>query len=61
MTFEDEKRQISKLICRFVRKIQFGNDVEQHLNFFVDCRRFFVSLDSVKDTLVLGLIKSYPP
>jgi hypothetical protein len=57
MSFDDERRQISQLVCKFVRKVSFGTDLEQHLNFFVDCRQGFVNLDSVKDTLVMGVLQ----
>ena len=57
MSFDDERRQISRLVCKFVRKVSFGNDLEQHLNFYVDCRQAFVNLDSVKDTLVMGVLQ----
>eukprot|EP01088_Endostelium_zonatum_P002802 TRINITY_DN1359_c0_g1_i2.p1 TRINITY_DN1359_c0_g1~~TRINITY_DN1359_c0_g1_i2.p1 ORF type:complete len:942 (+),score=217.40 TRINITY_DN1359_c0_g1_i2:79-2904(+) len=55
LSFQDEIRQISKLIAQFVTKIDFGNDVEKHLNFYVDCRRSFANLDSVKQHLVMGV------
>eukprot|EP00007_Cunea_sp_BSH-02190019_P009993 CAMPEP_0174232350 /NCGR_PEP_ID=MMETSP0417-20130205/2651_1 /TAXON_ID=242541 /ORGANISM="Mayorella sp, Strain BSH-02190019" /LENGTH=1061 /DNA_ID=CAMNT_0015310381 /DNA_START=13 /DNA_END=3198 /DNA_ORIENTATION=- len=55
LSFSDEVRQISKLISGFVLKIRFGRDVEKNLNFFVECRRAFCNLDSVKAQLVLGV------
>ena len=38
----------------FVRKVAFGRDFEAHLNFYVECRAAFASLDAVQETLVLG-------
>ena len=56
-SFDDERRQLAWLINAFVRKISFGNDYEEHLSFFVDCRASFANLDAVKDTLVLGVAR----
>jgi len=55
LTFQDESRQISKLLCLFVERIDFGRDVEKQLNFYVECRRAFGNLDAVKNSLVLGV------
>ena len=55
LSVDDERRQISDLLCRFVRLIDFGNNLEQQLNILVDCRAAFPNLDSVKDRLVLSV------
>lgn len=53
LTFEDERRQISKMIIDFVRKIDFGRDLEKQLSTYVDCRQAFANLDQVTQELVL--------
>lgn len=40
LSLEDERKQVSVIICGFVRQIEFREDLEQHLNFLVDCRRY---------------------
>eukprot|EP01090_Pellita_catalonica_P021810 TRINITY_DN8265_c0_g1_i1.p1 TRINITY_DN8265_c0_g1~~TRINITY_DN8265_c0_g1_i1.p1 ORF type:complete len:820 (-),score=152.51 TRINITY_DN8265_c0_g1_i1:35-2494(-) len=57
LSFADEIRQISRLISAFIDKIDFGKEVEKHLNFYVDCRRAFANLDTVKSNLVLGVCR----
>jgi len=53
MTFDDDRRQISILLVDFIRKIDFGRDLEKQLNTYVDCRQSFTSLDIVIQELVL--------
>eukprot|EP00943_MAST-04B_sp_MAST-4B-sp1_P004146 g4146.t1 len=57
LSVADERRQISNSLCRFIALIDFGNNLEQQLNVLVDCRAAFPNLDSVKDRLVLSVIK----
>ncbi|WAQ96682.1 VP35L-like protein [Mya arenaria] len=56
MTLEDEKKAISQTICGFVRKISFGRDLEQQLNFFVEARAAFTNLDIVLVQLIQVVI-----
>ncbi len=53
LSFEDERRQVSFLIISFIRKIDFGHDLEQQLNLYVECRAAFTNLDQVTRELVL--------
>jgi len=52
LSFADDIRQISTYISAFIRKVDYGDDLEKQLNFYVDCRRAFANLDSVKAMLV---------
>jgi|TARA_B100000780_G_C21033277_1_gene414362 hypothetical protein len=54
---EDERKQIGNLLCTFVCQIDFGNDVEQQLKVLVDCRAAFPNLDTVKDSLILAVVR----
>ena len=55
LSVDDERNQISDLLCRFITQIDFGTDLEQQLNVLVDCRAAFPNLDSVKDRLILAV------
>ncbi|XP_013110516.2 VPS35 endosomal protein sorting factor-like [Stomoxys calcitrans] len=57
LTVEDEKRQISQLICHFIRKVYFENDFEKQLSFYVEARGTFSNLDAVYNTLVHSVNK----
>eukprot|EP01121_Diplochlamys_sp_Union-15-3_P010804 TRINITY_DN3071_c0_g1_i3.p1 TRINITY_DN3071_c0_g1~~TRINITY_DN3071_c0_g1_i3.p1 ORF type:complete len:198 (+),score=27.02 TRINITY_DN3071_c0_g1_i3:130-723(+) len=54
LSFADEIRQISRLVSKFIQKMDFGKDVEKNLNFYVEARRSFSNLDAVKENLVQG-------
>lgn len=49
---EGEKRHVASLLCSFIDKIDFGRDLEQQLNQYVECRAIFCNLDQVKDKLI---------
>jgi len=53
LSFDDERRQIGGLIISFIRRIDFGRDLEQQLNMYVECRQAFTSLDMVTQELVM--------
>lgn len=52
LTVNDEVRQISRLIACFVYRVNYGNDLEKCLNFYMEARGMFISLDYVQSTLV---------
>lgn len=52
LTTDDEKRQLSLLITSFIHQVNFGNDFEQQLDFYVNARAAFSNLDSVLVSLV---------
>jgi hypothetical protein len=51
---DDEKREISHLICSFINKVQLsGKDkIEQYLDFCSEARASFSNLDNVMKLLV---------
>jgi hypothetical protein len=53
LSYDDDVKQIGNLICGFIDKIDFGNDLEQQLNVYVDCRAAFANLDAVITRLVI--------
>lgn len=51
---DDEKREISQMICAFLNKIEMveKDKIEQYLNFYSDARASFSNLDNVISLLV---------
>ena len=52
LTYEDEIRQIGALISTFVTAVQYDDDPEKLLNFYVEARANFTNLDVVLKRLV---------
>lgn len=54
LTLDDEKREISYLICSYLNKMQsFQKDkIDQYLNFYSEARANFTNLDNVVALLV---------
>ncbi|PRP82774.1 hypothetical protein PROFUN_09859 [Planoprotostelium fungivorum] len=57
LSFFDEIRQNSRSIATFINRVDFGIDLEKHLNFHVECRKAFGNLDMVKHQLVLSTLQ----
>ncbi|XP_038690110.1 VPS35 endosomal protein sorting factor-like isoform X2 [Tripterygium wilfordii] len=49
---DDESQLPSRLIIRFIQLVDYGEEMEQHLNFLVECRGIFGNLSDLKETLV---------
>lgn len=49
---DDEKRQMSILICSLIQRVDYGRDFEKQLSFYVETRASFANLDSVHMQLV---------
>jgi hypothetical protein len=47
LSSDDDCRQTTLLIARFVQLVDFGHDLEQHLAFLVDCRAAFGNMDLI--------------
>jgi hypothetical protein len=52
LTVADEKRQVGLLINKFIQTVSHGRDFEALLNFYVDARAAFTSIDAVMAFLV---------
>lgn len=57
LSADGDRRHVSKLINGFIGKIDYGKDLEQQLNTFVECRAIFSNLDLVKDKLVSSVVE----
>lgn len=52
LAVEDEVRQISRLIACFIFRVNYNNDLEKYLNFYMEARGAFIRLDYVQSALV---------
>ncbi|VEN48574.1 unnamed protein product [Callosobruchus maculatus] len=52
LTPEDEYRQIGEILCNIIRKVDYGRDFEQQMNFYVEARGAFSNIDTVLAELV---------
>ena len=55
MAIDDEKKQVSSMIIKFVDKVNFGKDLEKSLNFLVDVRQACTNLDPVVNHVVIRM------
>ncbi|KAL9309260.1 putative vacuolar protein sorting-associated protein [Arabidopsis thaliana] len=49
---DDDNRQTSHLISRFVEMVDYGAEMERHLLFLAECREAFNGIHELKETLV---------
>lgn len=52
---DGERRQVALQLCRFIDRIDFGKDLEQQLNIYVECRALFCNLDVVMERLIVAV------
>ena len=52
LSVDDQVRALGSLINSFIGSVSYGRDLEQQLNFFVDCRATFSNIDPVLVFLV---------
>ncbi|XP_026329490.1 UPF0505 protein C16orf62 homolog isoform X2 [Hyposmocoma kahamanoa] len=52
VTVDDEVKLCAELITKFVQAVNYHDDLEQQLNFYVECRSAFIKLDVVLIALV---------
>ncbi|KAJ2952745.1 hypothetical protein O0L34_g7101 [Tuta absoluta] len=52
VTVEDESKVCAELITKYVQAVTYQEDLEQQLNFYVECRAAFIKLDIVLIALV---------
>ncbi|XP_049866874.1 VPS35 endosomal protein-sorting factor-like [Pectinophora gossypiella] len=52
VTVEDESKICAELITKYVQAVSYQDDLEQQLNFYVECRSAFIKLDAVLIALV---------
>lgn len=50
---EIQRKEVSDTLNKFIRKIDFGVDFENHINILTEARGTFYELDEVIETLVL--------
>uniref|UniRef100_A0A1D1YEX0 UPF0505 protein n=1 Tax=Anthurium amnicola TaxID=1678845 RepID=A0A1D1YEX0_9ARAE len=51
-SFKDDHQQTTGLICHFVRMVDFGDEMEHHLEFLIECRAAFRNLDHLKESFI---------
>jgi hypothetical protein len=54
LSFDDERRQVDTLMCKFIKKIDFGRNLESQLNVYVDCRGALPNLVLINRRLVVA-------
>ncbi|CAG9783747.1 unnamed protein product [Diatraea saccharalis] len=55
VTVEDESKACAELINKFIQAVNYEDDLEQQLNFYVECRSAFIKLDAVLVVLVYAV------
>lgn len=48
--------RVSKIICKIIRRIDHGKDLDKTLNDYTNARGMFINLDEVTETLVYSAL-----
>jgi len=57
MSQASEVARVSKIICKIIKRIDHGKDLDKTLNDYTTARGMFVNLDEVTETLVYCTIQ----
>jgi hypothetical protein len=57
MSQQSEIDRVSKIICRIIRRIDHGKDLDKTLNDYTNARGMFVNLDEVTETLITSTLQ----
>jgi len=56
MSSQEETVRISEIVCKIIKKIDFGRDLDKTLNVLTTARGLFINLDMVTETLVYQVV-----
>lgn len=57
MSQQSEIDRVSKIICKIIRRIDHGKDLDKTLNDYTNARGMFINLDEVTETLVYSALQ----
>lgn len=57
MSQQSEIDRVSKIICKIIRRIDHGKDLDKTLNDYTSARGMFINLDEVTETLILSTLQ----
>lgn len=57
MSEQAEISRISGTICKIIKKIDFGRDLEKQLNIYTQARGMFINLDEVTEALIYLVVR----
>lgn len=57
MSQQSEIDRVSKIICKIIRRIDHGKDLDKTLNDYTTARGMFLNLDEVTETLILSTLQ----
>lgn len=58
-TVDDEHRNVSELVCKFIKSVSYGKDFQKQLKFYTEVRASFFKLDPIYVILVQVMFLFY--